>query len=239
MRIAAAQMQPIRGDIEANTEKHLELIQLTAPHRTELILFSELSLTGYEPSMAGELAVENPENITRPIVELCRQLQTAVGVGLPMKTSELPTISCLILSAEGMQSRISKHYLHEDELPFFSPASKAAPMWQEVGLAICYEMSVAQHVCSCTEAGAQLYAASVAKTIGGLDRAHHRMQKISRDFSIPTLMSNCIGMSEEGICGGRSAAWNAHGEKLAELDQDHEGVLLFNTETEEVVCQYL
>jgi hypothetical protein len=57
MKIAVAQTRAVIGDIGANVASHLELIELAvACGGAQFIAFPELSLTGYEPRLAKELA---------------------------------------------------------------------------------------------------------------------------------------------------------------------------------------
>jgi predicted amidohydrolase len=45
------------------------------------------------------------------------------------------------------------------------------------------------------------------------------------------LMSNSVGMCEDGECGGCSAAWNSKGALLGKLNDTNEGILILDTET--------
>jgi NAD+ synthase (glutamine-hydrolysing) len=47
LRIALAQIDTKLGDVEVNLEKHLELIDAAQSENSHLIVFPELSLTGY------------------------------------------------------------------------------------------------------------------------------------------------------------------------------------------------
>jgi len=47
MNLALAQIAPKLGDVEANLEKHLEYIKQARKEKVDLIVFPELSLTGY------------------------------------------------------------------------------------------------------------------------------------------------------------------------------------------------
>ncbi len=50
LRIVTAQINPVVGDIEGNTDKILDTIaRATAAHNPQLILFPELVVTGYPP----------------------------------------------------------------------------------------------------------------------------------------------------------------------------------------------
>jgi predicted amidohydrolase len=49
MKICAAQTRPVRGDIQTNIDNHKKLIDLAVSNGADIIIFPELSLTGYEP----------------------------------------------------------------------------------------------------------------------------------------------------------------------------------------------
>ena len=57
MKICAAQARPIKGDVQRNIESHKKLVDLAVSKGTDAIIFPELSLTGYEPTLAKELAI--------------------------------------------------------------------------------------------------------------------------------------------------------------------------------------
>ena len=82
MKLCAAQIKPINGDIEANIEKHKKLIDLAIANGADIIIFPELSITGYEPAVATGLIFFKPLVIQRTLqlVWVCRQGQTQVLV---------------------------------------------------------------------------------------------------------------------------------------------------------------
>lgn len=61
MKLIAAQIASIPGEIGKNISKHLDVIRLAASKGADVLVFPELSLTGYEPGLAG------PWRCTRPI----------------------------------------------------------------------------------------------------------------------------------------------------------------------------
>ena len=48
------------------------------------------------------------------------------------------------------------------------------------------------------------------------------------------LMSNCTGEYDGMLCGGKTAVWNTRGRLKGQLDDTSEGLLIFDTLTEEV-----
>jgi len=49
------------------------------------------------------------------------------------------------------------------------------------------------------------------------------------------LLSNCIGLSGGYDCDGRSSVWNKKGVLLGQLGETHEGILIIDTETQQVI----
>ena len=61
MKIGVVQTRPITGDIQANIANHKQWIERAVVDGAELIIFPELSLTGYEPTLAKELATDQDD----------------------------------------------------------------------------------------------------------------------------------------------------------------------------------
>ena len=62
MKLAVAQTKPEAGNIEKNIEIHKSLIASAVANKVDLIVFPELSLTGYEPSLAKQLATDQNDH---------------------------------------------------------------------------------------------------------------------------------------------------------------------------------
>jgi NAD+ synthase (glutamine-hydrolysing) len=80
--IALAQIATHLGVLEANLEKHLRLAKEVKDGGADLIVFPELSLTGYVlqdlvPSVAHHPSADDP--IFRPLLELSREIDMVVG----------------------------------------------------------------------------------------------------------------------------------------------------------------
>jgi predicted amidohydrolase len=82
LNIALAQINTHLGDVSTNLAKHLELIQQALSSGVELIVFPELSLTGYclqdlVPSMAHQASADDP--VFAPLLEASNKLDIVVG----------------------------------------------------------------------------------------------------------------------------------------------------------------
>ena len=45
-------------------------------------------------------------------------------------------------------------------------------------------------------------------------------------------MSNCVGYCDNFLSVGQSAVWNKNGELIEHLDNENQGILIYNTESE-------
>jgi predicted amidohydrolase len=237
MKICVAQTLPVKGDIAWNSASHQRFIALAAAQKADMIVFPELSLTGYEPSLAKELATDADDARLDVFQELSDTHQMIIGIGMPLRQSTGESISLVLFAPHQPRQVYSKYYLHADELPFFVSAPNALPLQvqdETIALAICYELSVPEHLQQSFALGANVYLASVAKTAAGVAKAHQRLAEIARTYSMTVLMSNCLGPNDDFIGAGQSAIWNAKGELLAQLDSTEEGLLVLDTETQTV-----
>lgn len=67
MKICAVQAHSLSGDIEHNSERHCRLV---AGRDADVIVFPELSLTGYEPTMAAGLTLDRRDPRLAPLQQL-------------------------------------------------------------------------------------------------------------------------------------------------------------------------
>ena len=232
MKVAVAQTKPVTGDIESNITNHLQLATLAADKGADIIIFPELSLTGYEPSLAKKLATDIDDSRLQIFQQLSNEKQITIGVGLPTKAANGINITMAVFQPNQPRRANSKMYLHADEEPFFVSGKNLPGLIinnTSIALAICYEISIPRHSENAYKSGAQLYIASVAKTAKGVEKAFAGLSDIARKFGMTVLMSNGVGMCEDGLCGGKSAAWNNKGELSGHLNDTDEGILVLDT----------
>ena len=58
MKVGIAQTRPITADITRNIQQHKTQIAKAVSSGADILIFPELSLTGYEPTLAQTLAVD-------------------------------------------------------------------------------------------------------------------------------------------------------------------------------------
>jgi predicted amidohydrolase len=238
LKICVAQAKPAKGDVQSNIDGHKRLIDLAASAGADTIVFPELSITGYEPELSNDLATDQEDDRLDVFQRVADEKQVSIGVGLPTKNGGGVCISTVIFQPRGSRRTYSKRYLHPDEEKFFV-AGQRFDGWissrANVALAICYELSIPEHSESAHKSGAEIYVASVAKTKEGVERAVKSLSEIASRYSMPALMSNCVGLCGGAECAGRSSVWDSRGALVAQLNGSDEGIIIFDTETKEVI----
>ena len=238
MRICAAQTRPVKGDIQSNIENHKKLIGLAISNGADIVIFPELSLTGYEPKLSKELATDQDDGRFDDFQKLSNAGRITVGVGVPTRDDTGVCISMVLFQPHRARQTYSKKYLHPDEEQFFISGQSLTGFKvnrTNVALAICYELSVHEHAENAFKSGAEIYIASVAKFVDGVEKAINRLSEIADRYSVTVLMSNCVGQADGYECAGRTSVWNNQGILVGQLDDKNEGLLIIDTDTQELI----
>jgi predicted amidohydrolase len=240
MRICAAQPKPIKGDIQANIESHKRFINLALVNDADLIIFPELSLTGYEPTLAKQLATTPDDGRLNEFQTISTANQITIGVGIPTINHPRPTISMVIFQPNQPRITYFKQHIHADEEPYFVNGRSPTNLISHnptIALAICYEIAVPQHAQAAHDNGAEIYLASVAKTINGIEPARKRLSEIARIYSMTVIMSNCVGLADGQQCAGKSSIWNNKGQLLGQLNDTDEGIIIYDSSSQEITSE--
>lgn len=232
MKITIAQTRPESGDILANIERHQHFIARAVARGATMIIFPELSLSGYEPSLAADLAVTPEDPRFHCFQEMSDQQKIIIGAGAPIVHGSATAIGMLLFQPHKKPAVYFKQYLHKDETPFFIPGQDHSGIIDHqppIALAICYELSVAAHAEQADQNGAGIYIASVAKSASGVQQASERLASIARQYGMTVLMANCLGRCDDMDCVGNSAIWDSEGNLQRQLNSAAEGVLILDT----------
>ena len=122
MKIGAAQIGSIPGNLEKQVDKHIFWIRKAAEASCDLLCFPELSLTGYEPKLAKDLALSKEEIQLKFKVfqKLSDEFQMIIMPGFPLRCDSEIHICQMIYQPGKDLEFYSKQILHEDEKTFFS-----------------------------------------------------------------------------------------------------------------------
>lgn len=219
LTLAAAQTVSIPGDVVANIQRHLALMRAAAEQGVQCLVFPELSLTGYEPFLAADLAIDPQDAVLAPLRDLARELRLTVVVGMPVRLASQTgvLIGALALGADGSVGVYTKQHLHPgEELAFAAGQGGEALEFAEdrIALAVCADFSHTSHPRQAAAAGATIYAAGVLISEGGYATDSALLQGYAAEHGLLVLMANHGGPSGGWTCAGRSAIWTADGNLL-------------------------
>jgi predicted amidohydrolase len=236
MKICAVQYRPVKGDIKSNIENHVKLIELSISNGAETIIFPELSITGYEPELARELATDPNDDRFDVFQKISDEKEVIIGIGLPTRNDVGICISMILFQPQTKRQTYSKNYLHSDEEDFFVSGQNVGCLINKskMALAICYELSVPEHSENAFNSGAELYIASVAKSASGIEKAFLTLSDIARKYSMSVILSNSVGHCDNFDSAGKSFIWNNKGLLIGQLDDRNEGIIIFDSDSEAV-----
>lgn len=238
MKISVAQTRPFKGDIGKNMEAHKKLIFHAVAKGAEAIFFPELSVTGYEPELAGSLVTDQEDSRFDDLQEISNTHSLTIGIGIPTHGVSAIHISMIIFQPHSPRQTYSKRYLHEDEFPYFVQGQTQVLLQvasYTLAPAICYESLLPEHAESAFSEGADIYVACVAKSQKGIEKAYKHYPEIAKKYKMPVLMANCVGFCDTFESAGKTAVWSKEGLLVGSLDGKSEGILTFDTETGEIL----
>jgi predicted amidohydrolase len=221
-KIAAAQIPSVRGDVSANLSAHEEAIRTAATRAVSLVVFPELSLTGYELDLAAPLAFSPHDDRLSGLRGEAQRHQLTLVVGAPIRTTaDKPAIGAFVMTPEGDLLTYLKMHLGSSERDYCSAGVEPLTVNiadQRIGLAICADSSRQSHARAYTELGAQVYAAGVFLTDEWYVTDAPRLQTFAQDFQMLTVMANQGASTGTYRSVGKSAIWEPGGALLVQTD---------------------
>jgi predicted amidohydrolase len=238
--IAAAQTVPVRGDVDANLERHLRLVPLAAQDQAQVLVFPELSLTGYELDLAGKLAFSPDDPRLAPLVEAAASHSMILVAGAPVRLESRLHIGAFIISPDRTVGLYTKHRLGAfssaagcdgivppAEATAFQPGT-LNPLVRFAGntaaVAICADIGQPSHPHQAAARGAKAYLASMFVIPSEFDGEAARLGTYAARHSMAVAFANYGGPSGGLRSAGRSGIWSEAGELLARLEAGGAGV---------------
>ena len=230
----------MRGDLDANLEEHLRLVRLAADHGARVVLFPELSLTGYELELADRLAISEDEPRLESMADAARALALTIIVGAPLRIGLSLHIGAVGFTPEGGRFVYTKQRLGafgesarvDGSLPPPEPSvfqpGEHDPLVQLDGgsaaIAICSDTGRAHHAQRAADRGARTYLASMFVIPSEFERDSANLRRYASEHAMCVVLSN-YGSPTGGLAAaGRSSIWSERGELVVELPASGAGI---------------
>jgi predicted amidohydrolase len=238
--LAAAQTIPHRGDVDANLAAHVRLVHAAREEGARVLVFPELSLTGYELDLAADLAFTESDPRLDPLRALASSQRMTLVVGAPVRVGARLHVGAFLLFPDGSVGLYTKQHLgaFSPELGRdrrVSPDGVVPPAEATVfqagdrnplvhldghaaAVAVCADVSRPAHPQAAADRGARTYLASVFVTPLELEHEAARIQAYAARHSMAVVMANYGGPSGGLASAGGSAIWSEEGVLLARLE---------------------
>lgn len=216
LTVAVAQPPCVSYDVGANAVAHADTVRSAG---ARVVVFPELSLTGYELD-APALSVEDP--LLAPIVEACAEAGTVALVGAPVNgDAGDPHIAMVAVDGSGVTVAYRKMWLHSTEAERFAPGTEPAVLavdgWR-LGLAICRDTGIPEHVSDTAALGIDVYVAGVLDAAKDAAIMPERARRAASEHGVSVAVASFAGSTGGGFdhAAGRSAIWNSDGAVVAQ-----------------------
>jgi predicted amidohydrolase len=217
--IAAAQSMSVPGDISRNVAHHLRFGTIAAERGAQLLVFPELSLTGYELTIARSNAVRPDSSDLDPLRHLATHAHMIVVVGAPvLNDHDQLHIAALTFRPDGSVVTYTKMFVHQSEEEVFTSGPGGPTLLVEnaaIALAICADATHPQHAATAAARGANVYAVGVMITEDGYARKVAFLKNYALEHRMAVLLANYSGATGGWVSAGKSALWSEDGQLVA------------------------
>ena len=215
LTIAAAQPRCVARDVRANALEHAAAVRSAG---ARLVVFPELSLTGYELAAAG---VSTSDPALDPIVDVCAATGAVALVGAPVEDAGGDRhIATLRVTDDRVDVVYRKSHLGGDERSRFTPGDGAVAIdvdgWR-VGLGICADTGAEQHIADVAALQVDAYVAGLVHRPDELEIQDQRGVRIARTCHAYVAFASFAGATGAGYerTAGVSTIWAPDGTTLA------------------------
>jgi len=242
IRIALAQIGNVLGDIDKNLETHYQMIEQAIDEKCDLIMFPELSLTGYSLKDAVyDAALFDNDAKYDTLKELSRHISIVTGVVELSKNYEIFN-SAFFYEDGQMLTKHRKVYLPTyglfEEKRYFSSANRFRAFDSKLGrlgLLICEDVWHPSSSIILSQDGASVIltmAAGVARGFNTDERPENVQdwESINRALSIFTtsyiVFVNRVGVEDGLMYWGGSEIYDPHGRRSVKASYFEENLVI-------------
>ncbi|RAK09344.1 NAD+ synthase (glutamine-hydrolysing) [Halanaerobium saccharolyticum] len=242
MKIKIAQLNPIIGDIEGNLNKLQQTVS-KLENGTDLVIFSELFLTGYPPRdlLVKPWFIKKIKSALAEIKKMSRKVEAGILLGTPMPTTKkygrgLYNSAVLIYQGEIIYCQnksLLPTYDVFDEARYFDSAEKIGIVnfkGKTLGISICEDMWNVEErwqqnryarnpieELAAMEAEVLINISASPFSIGKDKTRYKIIKNHVQNYNLPFIMVNQVGSNDELIFDGSSLVVDKAGEIIAEL----------------------
>lgn len=243
IQVALVQCYPRLGDKAGNLEAMCTALRRAASAGAQLVLFPEMSLTGYllQPSqLALAEAADGPS--LSALGELCAELDVACVVSFPERNGDQFHIAASFIDRDGHTAgHYRKTHLYPGVDNLFAPGQQLRAFdtsFGRVGLLICYDLEFPEVARTLKLDGAQFLLVATANMSPFEQQQTCYLRARAAENDLPIAICNRVGKEGDTCFFGASAIAQASG-GYAELPLAMETLRVLPLYLEPPPCDYL
>jgi len=220
----------------------MQLIRAAAKERTRVLVFPELSLTGYELDLANDLAFSEGDPRLTPLIDLASSSNMTLIVGAPVRIDLRLYIGAFIIYSDRSVDLYTKQRLGAfpsevnpsgivppPEATIFQPGQRN-PLVQFDGntaaVAVCADIGRPGHAREAADRGARSYLASMFVIPADFEQETARLRDYAVKHSMAVVFANFGGPTGGLPSAGNSAIMSEKGNVLVQLPTTGAGVAI-------------
>lgn len=240
LRIVLAQLNLCVGDISGNLSKLIENAERARDEMaTDLIIFPELSITGYPPEdlLLRKSFITAATNALEDFKTRVKDIYCIVGH--PYATEQKLFNSCSLIYNGQILSRYDKQCLPNygvfDEYRYFTPGLSPQVInikGHPIGMIICEDLWKVSPIKKTVDAGARLIIVLNASPfeLNKHEERHAILANQAKDFHVPIAYVNQLGKQDEIVFDGGSMVVDSNGDICQFAGICHEKLLMSDIE---------
>ena len=231
MNVAAAQLQAVPATSPPTPPRTSGSIGEAAAAGARVIVFPELSLTGYELDLLrgdDALWLTTDDHRLAGVRDACRKQGIHAVVGAPLRGDGRGTLAALVIDDAGaVAEAYAKIHLDEQESELFSPGDEHVIYevdGRRLGLAVCADASVPGHAARLAALGAEAYLVGALFPEGRMERLVDQMTSRSRENGMYVALGSAVGPAGPCTGIGGSGARAPDGHVVVQLGDEPSGI---------------
>jgi len=252
MKIAIAQYNPKVGDLNGNLSKTKEYIEKAKEKKCDLVVFPELSLTGYPPRdlLLRDDFLKACDRALQEIISYTQGIGVIVGTVIDDGNGFLLHNSALLISDGRIIGRVDKSLLPNydvfEEARYFQPSKEVKCIefkGMRLGISICEDIwndeDVFGHERYSRNILDELYVHNpdifINLSASPYHYGKHEIRKemlahYTQKYGIPFVYVNQIGGNDELVFDGSSMIYNADGQLILHGKTFEEDMIIYDTD---------
>ena len=240
LKLAGVQMDVALGDVATNLVRMSDYLRQTASNGSNLTVFPECALTGYCFDSLDEArphAETIPGPSTHAMVELCKQLNTAVAFGMLESCDDAMFNACALIDPSGLVASYRKvhlPYLGIDR--FTTPGDRGFGVYPvagaQVGLNICYDSAFPESARVMALAGAEIILLPTNFPPGAECMAEYVVNARAMENAVFYACVNRVGTERGFRFIGKSKICDTNGAILAQAPDSDEAIIYADLDLE-------